>query len=187
MLPSCRPLVPVSETANPVKLCVTPGTDTRSVEIERKFVLDGKPEWLDDHDSARIEQGYLAIVEGETEVRVRRKDGQAVLTVKQGTGEVRREEEIELTDEQFAALWPLTEGRRVAKRRYEVPHEGQTIEIDVFEGSLSGIVMTEVEFDSEQASTAFEPPEWLGKEVTGNPKYANETLATRGAPEGGAK
>ena len=48
------------------------GTDTKSLEIERKFVLDGKPEWLDEYDSARIEQGYLAIVEGETEVRVRR-------------------------------------------------------------------------------------------------------------------
>jgi adenylate cyclase len=187
MLPSCRPLVPASETANPVKLCVMAGTDTKSVEIERKFVLDGKPEWLDDYESARIEQGYLAIVEGETEVRVRRKDGQAVLTVKQGAGEVRREEEIELTGDQFEALWPLTEGRRVAKRRYEVPYEGLTIEIDVFEGPLSGIVTAEVEFDSEEASAAFEPPEWLGREVTGDPKYANESLATRGAPEGRAK
>jgi adenylate cyclase len=184
MLPSCRPLVPVSESANPVKLWVMPGADTKSVEIERKFLLDGTPEWLDDYDSARIEQGYLAIVEGETEVRVRRKDGQALLTVKQGTGEVRREEEIELTGDQFEAMWPLTEGRRVAKLRYEVPYEGLTIEIDVFEGPLSGIVTVEVEFDSEEASAAFEPPEWLGREVTGDPKYANESLATRGAPEG---
>jgi adenylate cyclase len=163
---------------------VIAGTDTKSVEIERKFVLDGKPEWLDDYESARIEQGYLAIVEGETEVRVRRKNGQAVLTVKQGTGEVRREKEIELTEDQFEALWPLTRARRVAKRRYEVPNEGLTIEIDVFEGSLSGIVTAEVEFDSEEASAAFEPPEWLGREATGDPKYANESLATRGAPEG---
>jgi adenylate cyclase len=162
------------------------GTDTKSLEIERKFVLDGKPEWLDEYDSARIEQGYLAIVEGETEVRMRRKDDQALLTVKQGAGEVRREEEIELTEDQFEALWPLTEGRRVAKRRYEVPHEGLTIEIDVFDGPLSGIVTAEVEFDSEEASAAFEPPEWLGREVTGDPKYANESLATRGAPEGDA-
>jgi adenylate cyclase len=160
------------------------GTDTKSVEIERKFVLDGRPEWLDDYESARIEQGYVAILEGETEVRVRRKNGQVVLTVKQGTGEVRREKEIELTEDQFEALWPLTEGRRVAKRRYEVPHEGLTIEIDVFVGSLSGIVTAEVEFDSEGASAAFEPPEWLGQEVTGDPKYANESLATRGPPEG---
>jgi adenylate cyclase len=184
MLPSCRPQVPVSGTANPVKLWVMPGTDTNSVEIERKFLLDGTPEWLDDHDSAHIEQGYLAIVEGETEVRVRRKDGQASLTVKQGTGEVRREEEVELTEDQFEALWPLTEGRRVAKRRYEVPYEELTIEIDVFEGPLSGILTAEVEFDSEEASAACEPPEWLGREVTGDPKYANESLATRGAPEG---
>ena len=56
----------------------------------------------------------------------------------------------------------------------------------MFEGPLSGIVTAEVEFDSEEASAAFEPPEWLGREVTGDPKYANESLATRGAPEGDA-
>jgi hypothetical protein len=50
-----------------------PGSQAIAVD----FVLDGKPEWLDDYESARIEQGYVAIVEGETEVRVRRKDGQA--------------------------------------------------------------------------------------------------------------
>jgi adenylate cyclase len=160
------------------------GSGTKSVEIERKFVLDGEPEWLDNHDSAHIEQGYLAIVEGETEVRLRRKDEQVLLTVKQGAGEVRREEEIELTDDQFEALWPLTEGRHVAKRRYEVPHEGLTIEIDVFEGPLEGIVTAEVEFDSVDASATFEPPEWLGQDVTGDPNYANESLATRGAPRG---
>ena len=92
----------------------------------------------------------------------------------------------ELDQGRFDSLWPLTEGRRVAKRRYEVPHEGLTIEIDVFEGPLSGIVTAEVEFDSEEASAAFEQLEWLGREVTGDPKYANESLATRGAPEGDA-
>ena len=152
------------------------------MEIERKFLLPEAPAWLDDHDSVAIEQGYLAIVEGETEVRLRRKGDSTILTVKRGTGEVRREEEIELEEDQFGALWPLTEARRVVKRRYEVPHGDLTIEVDVFEGPLAGIVIGEVEFDSEQASAAFVPPDWLGDEVTGDARYANESLAIRGAP-----
>jgi adenylate cyclase len=158
---------------------------TRTVmEIERKFLLPDGPAWLDDHDSVALEQGYLAIVEGETEVRLRRKCDSTILTVKQGTGEVRREEEIELGEDQFVALWPLTENRRVVKRRYEVPHGDLTIEVDVFEGPLAGIVVGEVEFDSEEASAAFDPPDWLGDEVTGDTRYANESLAIRGAPGG---
>jgi adenylate cyclase len=156
------------------------------MEIERKFLLPDQPEWLDDHPAVQIHQGYLAIVEGETEVRVRAKDGDAALTVKRGSGEVRREEEVDLSEDQFASLWPLTEGRRVTKRRYQVPHDELTVEVDVFEGPLEGMVVGEVEFDSVEASEAFEPPDWLGDEVTGDPRYANESLAIRGVPEGGA-
>jgi adenylate cyclase len=157
------------------------------MEIERKFVLRERPPWLDEHPSVEIEQGYLAIVEGETEVRLRRKDSQTLLTVKQGAGEVRGEQEVELHEDQFAALWPLTEGRRVSKRRYQVPDDELTLEIDVFEGPLEGMVVGEVEFDSEEASRAFESPDWLGDEVTGDSRYANESLALRGAPQGGAQ
>jgi adenylate cyclase len=67
-----------------------------------------------------------------------------------------------------------------------VPHDELTIEVDVFEGPLAGIIVGEVEFDSTEASQAFEPPDWLGDEVTGDPRYANESLAVRGAPQGGA-
>jgi CYTH domain-containing protein len=154
-----------------------------SLEIERKFLLRGKPEWLDEQPSVHIRQGYVAIVEGQTEVRLRETDRGTVLTVKRGSGEVRREEEVELAPDQFRSLWPLTEGLRVAKRRYTVPSEDLTIEVDVFEGPLRGIVMAEVEFDSEEASKAFRPPDWLGDEVTGDGRYANESLAIRGAPE----
>ena len=74
-----------------------------SMEIERKFLLDERPGWLDEHPSEAIRQGYLAIVEGESEVRVREKDGRPLLTVKLGSGEVRREEEVELDPDQFRA------------------------------------------------------------------------------------
>ncbi len=153
------------------------------MEIERKFVPRESPAWLDEFPAVHIRQGYLAIVEGEVEVRLRRTDDATVLTVKRGAGEVRREEEVELGEDQFRSLWPLTEGARVEKHRYSVPHEELTIEVDVFEGPLSGMLLAEVEFDSERASEAFRPPEWLGDEVTGDGRYANESLALRGAPK----
>ena len=159
-----------------------------SVEIERKFRLHREPDWLGDCRSTRIEQGYLAIEgEGGAEVRLRRRDGEKLLTVKRGSGLTRTEEEIELGSEQFKALWPLTESRRVEKVRYLVPTETGEVEVDVFEGELAGMITAEMEFDSEAASEEFEPPDWLGNEVTGDERYANETLATRGLPEEGER
>lgn len=155
-------------------------------EIERKFSLAGEPKWLGDCQATRIEQGYVAIEGGGgTQVRLRRRDGETLMTVKRGSGRTRIEEELDLEPEQFEALWPLTEGRRVAKVRYLVPTETGDIEVDVFEGELAGMVTAEMEFDSEAASDAFKPPDWLGPEVTGDDRYANETLATHGLPEEG--
>jgi adenylate cyclase len=153
-------------------------------EIERKFRLSEEPEWLSDHESNRIEQGYLAIEKGDgAEVRLRRSGRAAWLTVKRGAGKTRDENEIELSEEQFEALWPLTEGRRVAKVRYVVPHDTLEIQVDVFQGDLGELVTGEVEFDSEAQGDDFEPPDWLGVEVTGDPRYANESLAVDGSPE----
>jgi CYTH domain-containing protein len=76
----------------------------------------------------------------------------------------------------------------VVKTRYLVPvGDGLTAEVDVYEGDLGGLVTAEVEFPSEEASSAFDPPGWLGREVTGDPRYANRTLAVSGpAPSGGS-
>jgi adenylate cyclase len=159
-----------------------------ATEIELKFRLEREPDWLGDCDSTRIEQGYLAIEGGGgAEVRLRRRAGEKLLTVKRGSGRTRNEEEISLGAEQFAALWPLTEGRRVQKVRYLVPIETGGIEVDVFEGELAGMITAEMEFDSEAQSDAFEPPDWLGTEVTGDDRYANETLAVNGLPEEGER
>lgn len=155
-------------------------------EIERKFRLREAPDWVGDHESNRIEQGYLAVAtDGAPEIRVRRYGEDAWLTVKRGSGKTREEAEVELSEEQYEALWPLTEGRRIHKVRYVVPHDTLEIEIDVFEGDLWELVMGEVEFESEAASNEFEPPDWLGEEVTGDPRYANKTLAVEGMPEEG--
>ena len=153
------------------------------MEIERKFVLAAAPPRLDAHEHARIEQGYVALDDNGTEVRVRRRGEKRVMTIKSGSGLVRTEEEWPLEAERFDALWPLTEGRRVAKMRYLVPLEhGLTAEVDVYEGPLKGLVTAEVEFADEAASAAFEAPAWLGTEVTGDKRYANRALAVDGIP-----
>jgi CYTH domain-containing protein len=151
-------------------------------EIERKFLLQRVPSLADGLQSIDIEQGYLAIDE-ETEVRVRRADQDRFITVKGGHGEVRDEIEIAISGEQFAALWPLTEGRRLSKRRLVVRLErGLEVELDIFKGELEGLLIAEVEFESEAESDEFESPGWLGEEVTGDDRYSGQSLARSGVP-----
>jgi adenylate cyclase len=153
------------------------------VEIERKFVVDALPDGLDEHPGQRIEQGYLAIAPDGVEVRVRRRGDRATLTVKSGPGHSRTEEEIAIDDRRFESLWPLTDGRRVTKTRREIPLEGElTAELDVYDGAHDGLVTAEIEFGSVEASERFSPPGWLGREVTGDARYANQTLALDGRP-----
>jgi CYTH domain-containing protein len=116
-------------------------------------------------------------------VRVRRRAGKAWLTVKSGAGRVRVEEEIEIEADRFERLWPLTEGLRIEKTRYEIDgDDGLLIELDVYTGALEGLVVAEVEFDSEEAAEAFAPPGWMGDDVTEDVRYKNQLLARDGAP-----
>jgi len=157
-------------------------TSAPHVEIERKFLLAERPADLPAGEA--IEQGYLAIAPDGVEVRIRRRDGRSSLTVKSGPAHVRVEEELEIDDRRFEALWALTEGRRIAKTRHLVPlGDDLTAEVDVFEAAHAGLLTAEVEFGSEQASAAFAPPDWLGTEVTGDRRYANQSLALHGPPD----
>ncbi|HEY8583444.1 MAG TPA: CYTH domain-containing protein [Capillimicrobium sp.] len=149
-------------------------------EIERKFLPGELPEEVLRAAAKPIEQGYLAIDEG-VEVRVRRIGGRCVLTVKGGRGLVRLEEELEIDERRFEALWPLTEGRQLEKSRRSVPlGDGALLEVDEYGGALAGLVVAEVEFPSVAASEAFAVPAWLGTEVTGDERYANRSLALSG-------
>jgi adenylate cyclase len=150
------------------------------MEVERKFLVP-EPSDLSGTDSDEIEQGYLAIG-SDGEVRLRRKGEKLLLTAKRGSGISRDEAEVELDREAFERLWPLTEGRRLHKRRHVIPYGDLKIEVDVYEGELEGLVVAEIEFASENQGRAFEPPGWIGEEVTGDERYLNETLATRGNP-----
>jgi adenylate cyclase len=155
------------------------------MEIERKFLVPAPPADLGRHPSSAIEQGYLAIHGDGTEVRIRRRDGKAVVTVKSGGSLARVEEELALDEGTFERLWPLTAGRRIEKVRHLIPvgAPGLVIELDVYGGDLDGLVVAEVEFASEAAAEAFAPPAWLGPEVTGDARFKNQRLAVDGRPE----
>jgi adenylate cyclase len=152
-------------------------------EVERKFVLAARPHGLEGHPSHRLEQGYLAIDPAGSEVRVRRKDHKTLMTVKSGIGLVRAEEEFAIDAELFERLWALTAGRQVVKTRYLVPlGDGLTAEVDDYEGALAGLLTAEVEFPDEASAHAFQAAAWMGEDVTGDPRYANRTLAVEGDP-----
>jgi CYTH domain-containing protein len=147
-------------------------------EIERKFLVRKLPDDLATRPSAQISQGYLVSTDDGLQVRLRQSDKNYSLTYKRGLGNVREEREVELLAEQFSALWPATEGKRVLKTRYEIPLGDLVVEIDVYGGRHEGLVVAEVEFDDEESATRFQPPEWLGDDVTGDPRYSNQLLAS---------
>lgn len=149
------------------------------IEIERKYLLRGMPRRKGSR-SVRIDQGWLP---GERLLerirRVREADGgvRYYRSLKSGRGIARREIEEETTEQVFRTLWPLTKGRRIAKRRMIVDDGAFTWEIDRFHGR--DLVLAEVELPSPE--TPVVPPRWLEKwvvrEVTGEPDYLNSNLA----------
>ena len=151
-------------------------------EIERKFCVRKMPD-LTACTGVEISQGYIAVDEDDTEVRLRRKDKRFYQTVKIGKGVQRTEVEVELSRAQFDTLWPLTAGRRVEKMRYEMGEGTWTIELDVYCGRLKGLVVAEVEFETVAESSRFVPPPWFGRDVTDDDRYKNATLAYKGTPD----
>jgi adenylate cyclase len=147
-------------------------------EIERKFLVRKLPADLTSYPNNEIAQGYLVSLDDGTQVRLRKSGERFSLTFKRGTGNVREEREVELTAEQFAALWPATEGKRLAKTRSEIPLGDRIVEIDVYHDRHEGLVVAEVEFDEEESAKNFQPPDWLGDDVTGDPRYSNQLLAS---------
>ena len=147
------------------------------MERERKFLVDHLPDDLG--PATRLRQGYLAI-DRDVEVRLRDAGGERTLTVKQGGGRDRAEVELPLGADAFAELWPLTEDRRIEKDRHRVDlGDGLTAEVDRYVDR--SLVVVEVEFDDRDPA-AWQPPDWFGREVTGDHRYANATLAAEGGP-----
>ncbi|HVF70929.1 MAG TPA: CYTH domain-containing protein [Chthoniobacterales bacterium] len=148
------------------------------LEIERKFLVRELPADLTSYPSTDLSQGYLVSLDDGLQVRLRKADDKFSLTFKRGSGNVREEREIELSADQFDALWPATAGKRLVKTRYEIPFRDRVVEIDLYHGTHEGLVVAEVEFDDEESAKTFQPPDWLGADVTGDPRYSNQLLAS---------
>lgn len=145
-----------------------------AVEVERKFLVNGRP-WQAGARAVRYRQGYLSTAQART-VRVRLEGDRGVLTVKGQThGISRLEFEYEIPAADAARmLEELCERPLIEKDRYRVTHGSHTWDIDVFHGDNAGLVVAEIELAS--ADDAFEPPPWLGREVSDDPRYFNANL-----------
>ena len=153
------------------------------LEIERKFIVPKLPEdLLASVPGETIRQGYL-LLEAERELRIRDRNGEFRMTLKQGSGLARNEQECLIPADQFAMLWPLTKGKRIEKTRYAVNRAGLVFEVDVFSGQLAPLILLEVEFPSLQASREFSVPAFVEREVTDDRAYKNSSLATAGLPD----
>jgi CYTH domain-containing protein/CHAD domain-containing protein len=148
-----------------------------TVERERKWLVQELPEL--EHGVA-LRQGYVAI-DAAVSVRVRDVgEGNCTLTIKAGTGTSRTELEWQIHRDEFDAAWPATDGRRVVKTRYRLPLGEHTVEVDVFGEQLDGLVVAEVEFDSDEALATFAAPAWFGREVSDDLRYTNASMAVHG-------
>jgi adenylate cyclase len=146
-------------------------------EIERKFLLKNDT-WRGQDNGKRYRQGYLSTVKERT-VRVRTAGDKGFLTIKGitvGASRPEYEYEIPLRDAN-EMLDQLCERPLIEKTRYRISHAGLVWEVDEFEGDNRGLVTAEVELKHEHQP--FTLPDWVGEEVTGDPRYFNANLVAK--------
>lgn len=146
------------------------------LEIERKFLVKHGDAYKRAASScSHIQQGYIP-AEGAT-VRIRIRDDKAYLTIKGKSydgGMTRYEFEKEITLDEAGHLLKLCKGGVIDKHRWLVKSGSHTFEVDEFHGANDGLVMAEVELGSE--TEAFEKPDFIGPEVTGDHHFYNSHM-----------
>ncbi|TIW40595.1 MAG: CYTH domain-containing protein [Mesorhizobium sp.] len=151
-------------------------------EIERKFLVSGN-EWRDLVEAdIRIRQFYLAATPDRS-VRVRVSNGaSAKLTLKFGSKVLERDEfEYPIPLAEAEEMQAFAIGYVIEKTRHHVRHRGHLYEVDVFGGMLAGLVVAELETPEDVPDEML--PDWLGREVTGEQRFYNASLALGGIPE----
>ena len=142
-------------------------------EIERKFLIQGES-WREGAQGTLFRQGYLNSAK-ERVVRARTMGNKAALTIKGiTTGATRLEFEYDIPMDDAAQLLELCEQPLIEKTRYKIPYGGLVWEIDEFHGVNEGLIVAECELESEDQ--AIDKPDWVGEEVTGDPRYFNSNL-----------
>ena len=147
------------------------------LEIERKYLVNTN-EFVDlAHKKTFFQQGYLTKDPSRT-VRVRIQEKICFLTIKgksNSTGTSRFEWEKEISLDEGQSLLKLCLPTLIEKTRYYIKHNELVIEVDVFEGVHKGLILAEIELSDENQELSL--PNWIGKEVTGNPAYYNAVLS----------
>lgn len=147
-----------------------------ATEIERKYLVQLET-WRQAKINAQctpISQGYLSL-EAERTVRIRIKKEQAFLTIKgktQGVSRLEFEYSIPLQD--GLELLKLCQGTIIQKKRYVLQYDKLTWEVDEFEGDNTGLIVAEVELESE--NQVFALPSWIKEEVSDDNRYYNANL-----------
>jgi CYTH domain-containing protein len=146
-----------------------------ATEIERKFLVVGDA-WRREAQGFFVRQGFLSTTPGRT-VRVRAVGEKAYLTIKgmrTGISRAEFEYEIPLADAEYM-LDQLCPKPLIEKTRHRVRHAGLTWEVDEFSGANAGLVIAEVELESE--SQPVDLPEWAGQDVSTDFRYTNSYLS----------
>ncbi len=142
-------------------------------EIERKYLVKGEA-WKELGEGVLYRQGYLNS-QKERVVRARTMGSKAALTIKGITvGATRLEFEYDIPMDDCNQLLDLCEQPIIEKTRYKIPYGGLIWEVDEFHGVNDKLVVAECELESEDQ--AIDKPEWIGDEVTGDPRYFNSNL-----------
>ncbi len=145
------------------------------LEIERKFLVHKNIDWKSRaYSVSHVQQGYFAAI---NTVRVRIRDDKGYLTIKGKSndgGLSRYEFEKEITLEEAEQLLRLCEKGIIDKHRYLIKNDNYVFEVDEFHGANEGLVMAEVELSS--PTETFEKPDFIGIEVTGDPRFYNRQM-----------
>ena len=146
-------------------------------EIERKFLVHPR-KWSDLGAGLIIRQGYLSASKLSS-VRVRTYGDRGFVTIKGTTSDITRDEyeyEIPVNDAN-EILVNLCENPPIEKMRYRVVYKGHTWEVDEFTGANQGLTVAEVEL--KDAKESVELPDWIDREVSGDPRYYNSNLSIK--------
>lgn len=147
-------------------------------EIEYKFLVD-KEKWakLSKPEGELIVQGYLHKAENLV-IRIRIKGSKAYLTIKgKSVGISRSEYEYEIPVQEAEAMIAEFIDKCIRKYRYEIEFAGKTWEVDEFKDKLEGLILAELEVNSEEES--IELPDWVNEDVSEDPNYFNAVLIDR--------
>jgi len=147
-----------------------------AIETERKFLVRGDFKHLS-VQKKEIKQYYL-VKDPEKTVRIRVCDDEAFLTIKglPFKGSISRSEwEYKIPVSDAESMVPLCLPGKIEKTRFLVPSGTHVFEVDLFHGKNEGLIIAELELREEDEP--YEKPDWLGEEVTGNPRYYNSNLS----------